>query len=237
MHLVLTDRLTCTRCGPQFGLILLAEQLENRRVLEGALGCPNCRDRYPIQQGFGDLRPAPRAAWLEPAQGSGDAGAAESPGQPSAGDAGAPDSEPGSSGGGSQAVDPGLLLELLGAAQGAGQTVVVGAAVDQLPGLRLRAGDELEFVAVGADLRLRPEEEGVSRLAAGGQLPFFDRSMRGVLLDGSGLSVDLVHEAARVLAPRHRVVVLDPGADGEAWLREAGLPEVHATGRLAAGAR
>ena len=60
MHLLLTDRLTCPRCGPEFGLVLLADRLEDRRVLEGALGCPNCRDRYPVRDGFGDLRPPPR---------------------------------------------------------------------------------------------------------------------------------------------------------------------------------
>ena len=65
MDLLLTDRLTCPRCGPEFGLILLADRLEDRRVLEGALGCPNCRDRYPVIDGFGDLRPPPRTAFPE----------------------------------------------------------------------------------------------------------------------------------------------------------------------------
>ncbi len=31
-----------------------------RRVLDGSLGCPNCRDRYPVTSGFADLRPPPR---------------------------------------------------------------------------------------------------------------------------------------------------------------------------------
>jgi uncharacterized protein YbaR (Trm112 family) len=61
LHLLLTDRLACPRCGPGFGLILRADRLVDRRVLEGGLGCPNCRDRYPIADGFADLRPPPRA--------------------------------------------------------------------------------------------------------------------------------------------------------------------------------
>lgn len=32
----------------------------DRRVLMGSLGCSNCRERYPIKDGFGDLRPPPR---------------------------------------------------------------------------------------------------------------------------------------------------------------------------------
>ncbi len=61
MHILLTDRLACPRCGPEFGLILLADRVEDRRVVDGALGCPNCRDRFPIEDTVADLRPPPRA--------------------------------------------------------------------------------------------------------------------------------------------------------------------------------
>ncbi|HIF24119.1 MAG TPA: hypothetical protein EYQ27_19980, partial [Gemmatimonadetes bacterium] len=60
MHILLTDRLTCPRCGPEFGLILLSHRMEERRVLEGSLGCSNCRERFPIRAGVADLRPPPR---------------------------------------------------------------------------------------------------------------------------------------------------------------------------------
>ena len=56
MHILLTDILTCPRCGPEFGLILLADRMADRRVLEGSLGCSNCREMYPIQAGTLDLR-------------------------------------------------------------------------------------------------------------------------------------------------------------------------------------
>jgi uncharacterized protein YbaR (Trm112 family) len=55
MHILLTDVLVCPRCGPSFGLILLADRIEERRVLEGRLGCPNCREQYPIAGGTVDL--------------------------------------------------------------------------------------------------------------------------------------------------------------------------------------
>lgn len=56
MHLLLTDLLICPRCATEHGLVLLAERLSERRVLEGWLGCPVCRERYPVRRGFADLR-------------------------------------------------------------------------------------------------------------------------------------------------------------------------------------
>ncbi len=66
MHLLLTDRLTCPRCGPDHGLILLAREIVDRRVLDGEVGCSNCREHFPVEGGFADFR-WPRCA--EPAQG------------------------------------------------------------------------------------------------------------------------------------------------------------------------
>lgn len=56
MHLALTERLTCPRCGPDYPLVLLADRVIDRRVLDGVLGCSNCRERYPVRAGFADLR-------------------------------------------------------------------------------------------------------------------------------------------------------------------------------------
>ena len=56
MHILVTDRLSCPRCGPEFGLILRADQLVSRRVIEGRLACANCRAHYPVRKGFSDLR-------------------------------------------------------------------------------------------------------------------------------------------------------------------------------------
>lgn len=53
MYILLTDILTCPRCGPDFGLILLADRIEERRVLAGRLGCANCREQYAIEDGYG----------------------------------------------------------------------------------------------------------------------------------------------------------------------------------------
>ncbi len=56
MHILLTDILRCPRCGPEFGLVLLAERVEERRVSAGRLGCANCREMYPVAGGEVDLR-------------------------------------------------------------------------------------------------------------------------------------------------------------------------------------
>lgn len=56
MHILLTDITSCPRCGPGFGLILLVEEITDRRVQHGWLGCPNCRERYRIADGVADLR-------------------------------------------------------------------------------------------------------------------------------------------------------------------------------------
>jgi uncharacterized protein YbaR (Trm112 family) len=51
VHLLLTDILTCPRCGPDSGLILLADRIVERRVITGVLGCPTCREHYPVRDG------------------------------------------------------------------------------------------------------------------------------------------------------------------------------------------
>lgn len=71
MHILLTDILTCPRCGPGFGLILLADRAEQRRVFAGVLGCSNCREKYPIREGVVDFGGAP-----EPVVSASDAAAA-----------------------------------------------------------------------------------------------------------------------------------------------------------------
>ncbi len=154
MHLLLTDRLTCPRCGPEFGLILLADRLEDRRVLEGALGCPNCRDRYPVCEGFGDLRPPPRAAF------------------PDGETLAAPDSP--------TLME---VAGLLGITEGGGHVVLLGRMASHAGALAEKL-QSAEVVGISSGLRSLDEVEGVSRLSAGSRLPFRDQSLRGAALFG-----------------------------------------------------
>lgn len=180
MHLLLTDRLVCPRCGPAFGLILRADRMEDRRALEGGLGCPNCREVYPIVSGAGDLRPPPRGP-REP-------GFLEVPGE--------------------REVE--MAHALLGVAEGPGEMALLGEAA-RFAGDLARRTPGVEMAAVHPAVLSWDEAEGVSRLVAGSRIPFGDRGMRGVLLEGEG-AAPMLREAARIVAPGHRVVVLDaPG--------------------------
>jgi uncharacterized protein YbaR (Trm112 family) len=156
LHLLLTDRLICPRCGPGFGLILLADRLENRRVIEGSLGCPNCRDRFPIEEGFGDLRPPPRST-------GGNAPHIEPPTSP-------------------PAIE---VAALLGLSDGSGSVALIGDMAGHATGLAgLVPG--VEFIGIAPGLRGWEEGEGVSRMTAGIALPFSSGSLRGVGLFADG---------------------------------------------------
>jgi len=194
MHLRLTDRLTCPRCGPRFGLILLADRVSDQQVLEGRLGCSNCRDAFPVHEGFGDLRAPPRGP-LAPGR---------------AGDAGPVD-----------AAETERVAALLGVAEGPGTLVLVGAVARHAPGV---AGliEGVEVVGVDADLARWPEVPRISRMVARPGLPFFDRTLRGVAVDGA-LGVRGLGEAARVVAPLGRVVVVAAAQGAARTLEESGL--------------
>jgi uncharacterized protein YbaR (Trm112 family) len=182
MYILLTDILACPRCGPEFGVVLLADRVEERRVLEGRLGCPNCREQYPIHLGVLDVRTSVHRAA---------GGASPSPDLPAAAD----DTE--------AAV---RLAALLGLADARGTVLLAG------PGAALADAvsalvEEAEIVAVTPDLPSGDEHAGVSRIIAGGaRFPFRDRTLRGVALTG-GADEALLAEALRVLQPGARLVV------------------------------
>lgn len=195
MHLRVTDRLTCPRCGPRFGLILLAHRTTgDRRVLEGELGCSNCRDRFPVRGGFGDLRAPPRRDLPE--------GRAPHP------EAGDPD-------------EAERLQALLAVVRGPGMVALVGEPARHARALAERI-EEVEILAVDPGAAAWPEEAGITRLAGDPGLPVFDGTLRGVVVDAS-LPGRWVEEAARATAPRNRVVAVHAGEDTESRLADAGL--------------
>lgn len=196
MHILLTDLLTCPRCGPEFGLILLGDRIEDRRVLDGLLGCPNCREKYPVWDGFGDLRAPPRNP-LPPVM------------------------EPPAAVGGDEAT---RVAALLGVREGPGHLVLVGPVARVAPHLAAML-ENVEVVTISGELRAWEEATGVSRLAAGPGLPFYSRRIRGVVLDGAAGRPYLDH-ALRVVGPGGRVVVLDAPDGARAALEDAGLETV-----------
>jgi uncharacterized protein YbaR (Trm112 family) len=168
VHLLLTDRLTCPRCGPGFGLILLADRLVERRVHAGSLGCPNCRDRFPIEDGFADLRPPPRGP-LD--------------------DVGVPP-EP-------TAAATEQLAALLGVAHAPGNVGLLGALAAHADALADRIAG-VEVVAIAGAARAHAEREGVSRLVTGPEPPFHPWTFRALASADASAPVEaLVRLVAR----------------------------------------
>ena len=197
MHILLTDALTCPRCGPDFGLIVLAEGIEDRRVAGGHLGCPNCRSQFPIRNRVVDLR----------LDGSASAQSAEQ-------------SVDGGAGDGEAAV---RLAALMGLAGASGMALISGPGARHAAAVSALV-PELEVIAVSdsADpADSAPPEPGVSRvLASGTGLPFRG-GLRGAALTG-GADDARLREGLRVLAPGARLVVDPAPADAAERLRGLG---------------
>ncbi|HEV3051002.1 MAG TPA: hypothetical protein VGX50_11860 [Longimicrobium sp.] len=218
MYILLTDALTCPRCGPEFGLLVLADRMEERRVIEGRLGCANCRSAFPIHDAAADLRVAGAGSGE-----SADPRPSDVVDQDEDDDAGAPV----------------RLAALMGLAGASGLAMLAG------PGARHAAAvsalvPELEVVAVTEAPDGAPRVPGVSRVAAGGgALPFRGGALRAAALTG-GADDARLREALRVLAPGARLVV-DPAPPGtgdrvralgvEVLLEQEGVVVARAPGR------
>ena len=208
MHFLLTDRLSCPRCGSAFGLILLANELSDRRVRSGVLGCPNCRDSFKVEDGFADLRAPPRGSLPAGRAGLG----------------GAPDEA---------AVE--RVIALLGIPTGPGTVATLGATAAFAAPIA-EAIEDIMVVAVDPDTRDWPTHPGVSRMVSSPGLPFFDRTLRGAVVDGA-LGPAMLYEACRCTAPLSRVVVLGAASDARDVIEEAGLSVLAAEGQTVVAAR
>ena len=191
MHILLTDVVTCPRCGPEFGLIVLADRLEERRVLEGSLGCSNCREEYPIHGGIADLR-------LRPAE-SVDGSSGPTPHA---------DPERGY-----------RLAALLGVTGPAGPVVVVSRDPDLVAEVQRHLPDA-GVLGVSPTPPPAGAGVGMGWLLSDGRLPFRGRSLGGVAL-ASGDPLPVLDEALRTLSRGARVVVDPaPAGTAAALLRE-----------------
>lgn len=154
MHILLTDVLACPRCGPAFGLILVPDEVHERRVASGILACANCRERYLIDDGVADLRGGSEGR-------SGDERAHE---------VREPDE------------DGALrLAALMGVSEGPAIVLIAGPASERAAEI---AGmvTELEVIAAErADVR---SGRGVSAVRVGDALPVVSGKLRGVALTG-----------------------------------------------------
>jgi uncharacterized protein YbaR (Trm112 family) len=192
VELLLTDRLACPRCGPEFGLILRADQMADRRVREGVIGCPNCRDSFMVAEGFVDLRPPPRKNLAPALAVAGDPIEATSD----------------------------RLMALLGLARGPGTVALVGAPALLAEAL-VSALEDVQVVAIDPATAEWSEVPGVTRMITGEPLPFFSRMLRGAIVDGR-LGESVIAGAARVVGPGSRVVVVHAFPGAQSALEQGG---------------
>jgi uncharacterized protein YbaR (Trm112 family) len=209
MHILLTDALTCPQCGPAFGLILIADEIRDRRVVQGGLGCPNCRERYAIVEGVADLR-------VRVAEG---VDAEIEPG---------PEGSPGSQGGG----DDGVAADEADLMEG-GYRVAALLGIGDLPATVLLAGYPTSLSSAVAGLlpesqlaasigRHQGPATGVSWIRHGGRLPFRTGSLKGVAIAGASAG-ELLAESARALTPGGRIVMENAPAGTVDRLARLGL--------------
>ena len=193
MNPQLTERLICPRCGPGFGLVLRADQVEEGRVLAGFLGCSNCRVLYPVERGIADLRHPPRSRFHRRAGGAP---------PPTSRDASQPDTL--------------RLAALIGVAPGPALIAVAGNLAGRacelaslLPGV--------DVVALAPRFHSGPAP-GASHFMASERLPLRDGSLAGIAL--AGLWAEwLLDEALRCMARSARIVLLGASPKGEKLFR------------------
>lgn len=113
--------------------------------------------------------------------------------------------------------------------------VLVGAPARHAAALAA-ASEELQVVAIDPDVAAWPDTPRVSRLVAGPVLPFFSRMVRGVVVDGRAGAPVLV-EAARLVAPRSRLMVVNAPPPAAGLLEEEGLEVLAAEGETVVAAR
>jgi len=202
VHPYLVDNLTCTRCGPGFGLLLRVDCMRQGSVRDGTLGCPNCRDAFPIRGGFADLRAPPRGPMerglaRRPEEGTNDhrsLGLGLDPGW--------------TTGDGGLDTEARALVVLSGIMGGAGIAVLSGRAAAFGFGFAALL-PELQVVGIDPGLADWPYSPAWSRFTSRPGLPFRTGSVRGIVLDGA-LGTNLVREAGRILMRRARLVVIRP---------------------------
>lgn len=196
----MTDVLVCPRCGPAFGLILLADRIAERRVLEGRLGCSNCREQYAIRGGEVDLRTGTAPA----TNAGGDPGSAGS-----AADAGAGPS-----------LEAARIAGLLGITQGPAYILLAGDAATHAEDVAALLED-VEVVAAHGMPSHTEDRPGVSHIVTAG-LPLASDRMSGVAMTGADIGITL-EEAARTVRPTGRLLVDPAPDDAEARLAPLGL--------------
>ncbi|MEX2527767.1 MAG: hypothetical protein WEA09_09045 [Gemmatimonadota bacterium] len=208
LQLGVAERLRCPRCGPAYPLILLATQAGGQRVQTGELGCPNCRDRYPVKQGIADLRQARERLGSQ----SGDHIRDGTPPVEVSSRLDLPTSS---------------LAALLGVTQGPARILLVGMEATVASGLleAMQIEEGVEVVVAGPMGKvpnglLSPCPAGV--VVVGGSLPFQEGGFHAVAVD-SDVGARWLDQLPPLLRSGARLVVVRPGPEHPERLRSLGL--------------
>lgn len=214
MFLELSEVFVCPLCRPAQGLVVIVEEIEDRRLLEGALGCPECEVRFPVRRGVIRFdRPAAEDR-------AGEAAAA-----PEAASAGGEDVDPGTE-----------VAALLGVREAKGY-LLLGPGLHGVAARVAGLAEKCEVLALLPDGSGAAVEPGVSpaRGVDPGSLPLLSGRMAGAALLAPG--PEAAREAARVVAAGGRLAVLRPGPGLEEALSGCGMDVVAAEERALVAVR
>jgi len=195
LHLLLVDQMTCPRCGPEFGLILLANEMEERKVMDGYLGCSNCRNQFPVANGMADLRSpfdlVPKQNFI-----------------------GFSDRMP-------TVTEVGALLDLT---DGSGNVGLIGNLSNNIRDLSQEMSN-FQFVGIHREMDHADSSLGAdkgSRIICGSKLPFRSECFRGVVVSGKD-SEECMMELVRTLAVGGRIAIWENVDEPSELLRNEGF--------------
>jgi hypothetical protein len=197
MFLELVDSLRCIRPHEDSWLVARADLLVDRHIVEGALGCPICAARYAVRDGIADFRQDPART---------------------------PSARRGTN---SDDTRQSLALRaaaLLGLTEPGGLVVLAGewsacayALVDIAEGVHLLALDPATALESGGALSIATIPD---------VLPLAQASARGIALDATHATPELLAGAARALAPNGRLIAPSSAPVPDS-LRELARDEQH----------
>lgn len=213
MLLDLSELFVCPRCRPTQGLVVLVDEIRDRRVVRGRLGCPRCEARYPVEGGTIrlDVDAEPEAAG--PGAPRGEEAADRGPGT-------AAEDRPEPSGAalfrGASESEAGLRLgALLGLPEAEGPFLLFpGLGALALPLAEAAEGEEVLALDAPPDAADRGAAEGAGRRvvrvvgADPADLPLFPGRVGGAALTGGPPGA--VGEAVRTVREGGRLVVVEP---------------------------
>lgn len=154
-------------------------------MFEGRLGCPNCRDAFPVHRGVADLRPPPRAAVKA---------AEEFP---------------------APLMEPVAVAALLGLDGAPGLGLVLGDGMVGVIGALAEMSEGMIWVAARRDGWGAEGSGSVSRTVVAEVLPFHDRSLRAAAADAGGSVLAGEFARVLRPGGRLLLSGLGPAADGE----------------------